>query len=238
MNIENLYFPAGKIKSVFFDAAGTLFDVKDSVGEIYSSFARQYGADPNPQMIQADFVRYFSQQPPLAFERGMADIRRNELERNWWRLIVESVFAGHPIRQFDQFFDELFEYFRTGDAWRLYDDVLPTLLKLKKNGIGLGVISNFDSRLPDLLSNLGIFDLFDSVHISSCEGAAKPDPVIFISALGFHKIKPEEAIHVGDSLREDFEGAQSAGLSAVLIDRIGQNKSNYCITRLDELMNS
>ncbi len=238
MNIENLYFPAGKIKSVFFDAAGTLFDVKDSVGEIYSSFARQYGADPNPQMIQADFVRYFSLQPPLAFERGMADIRRKELERNWWRLIVESVFAGQPIRQFDKFFDELFEYFRTGDAWRLYDDVLPTLLKLKKNGIGLGVISNFDSRLTDLLSNLGIFDLFDSVHISSCEGAAKPDPMIFASALGSHKIKPEEAIHVGDSLREDFEGAQSAGLSAVLIDRIGQNKSNYCITRLDELMNS
>ena len=237
MNIENLYFPAGKIKSVFFDAAGTLFDVKDSVGEIYSSFARQYGADPNPQMIQADFVRYFSQQPPLAFEKGLADHLRTELERNWWRLIVENVFAGQPIRQFDQFFNELFEYFRTGDAWRLYDDVHPTLHKLKNNGIGLGVISNFDSRLTDLLSNLGIFDLFDSVHISSCEGAAKPDPKIFASALGFHKIKPEEAIHVGDSLREDFEGAQSAGLSAVLIDRIGQNKSNYCITRLDELMN-
>ena len=237
MNIENLYFPAGKIKSVFFDAAGTLFDVKGSVGEIYSTLAAKYGADPNPDKIQSDFVRYFRLQPPLAFEKGLADHLRTELERNWWRLIVENVFAGQPIRQFDQFFNELFEYFRNGDAWRLYDDVLPTLHKLKNNGIGLGVISNFDSRLTDLLSNLGIFDLFDSVHISSCEGAAKPDPKIFASALGFHKIKPEEAIHVGDSQREDFEGAQSAGLSAVLIDRIGQNKSNYCITRLDELMN-
>jgi putative hydrolase of the HAD superfamily len=237
MNIENLYFPAGKIKSVFFDAAGTLFDVKGSVGEIYSTLAAKYGADPNPDKIQSDFVRFFRLQPPLAFEKGLADHLRTELERKWWRLIVENVFAGQPIRQFDQFFNELFEYFRNGDAWRLYDDVLPTLHKLKNNGIGLGVISNFDSRLPDLLSNLGIFDLFDSVHISSCEGAAKPDPKIFVSALGFHNIKPEEAIHVGDSLREDFEGAQSAGLSAVLIDRIGQNKSNYCITRLDELMN-
>jgi len=49
--------------------------------------------------------------------------------------------------------------------------------------------------------------------------AAKPAPKIFHLALEKHAVDPEEALHVGDSLREDVEGAKKAGLHAVLLNR-------------------
>jgi putative hydrolase of the HAD superfamily len=84
---------------------------------------------------------------------------------------------------------------------------------------------------------LGIESLFDSVTISSLAHAAKPAPKIFEVALEKHALDPEEAVHIGDSLRDDVEGAQKAGLTGILLDRIGavQGASVPVIRTLDEL---
>ncbi|MDH4080481.1 MAG: HAD-IA family hydrolase, partial [Nitrospira sp.] len=63
-----------------------------------------------------------------------------------------------------------------------------------------------------------------TVTISSLAHAAKPAPQIFRIALEKHAIDPEEALHVGDSLREDVEGARKAGLHTALLDRDGTLK--------------
>ena len=57
--------------------------------------------------------------------------------------------------------------------------------------------------------------------ISSVAQAAKPAPQIFLAALEKHAVDPEEALHVGDSLREDVEGGRKAGLHVALVDRDG-----------------
>ena len=64
--------------------------------------------------------------------------------------------------------------------------------------------------------------LFDSITISSLAGSAKPSPQIFRHALDQHVVEPEEAMHVGDDPKEDFEGATNVGLSGVLLDRDGK----------------
>ena len=78
---------------------------------------------------------------------------------------------------------------------------------------------------------------FDSVTISSLAGSAKPAPQIFQHALDQHVVGPEEAVHVGDDLREDFEGATNAGLSGVLLDRDGSETDDAipCIVDLQGL---
>ena len=40
-----------KIKMIFFDAAGTLFHVRGSVGEIYARFAARYGQQVAPEFL-------------------------------------------------------------------------------------------------------------------------------------------------------------------------------------------
>ncbi|HKQ72170.1 MAG TPA: HAD-IA family hydrolase [Blastocatellia bacterium] len=205
---------------VFFDAAGTLIEVRGSVGEIYNRVAREFGFEAEPQILQQNFAHSFRRQPPMAFPAGTPDAALTDLEKRWWRNLVKEVFAGlGQFPRFDEFFNEIFERFRGRDLWRVYGDVAPTLTELKRRGLKLGVISNFDSRLYDVLQACELDRYFDSIHISTRVGAAKPAPAIFQAALDYHTVEPNQAWLVGDSLRDDVEGAEAVGIRASLIDR-------------------
>ena len=228
------------IQMIFFDAAGTLFEVRGSVGEIYARVARPYGFEAAPEEIERRFAREFRRQPPLAFPPRTPEAERLVLEREWWRDLVRAVFAElGPFPRFDEFFVEVFELFRGREGWRLYEDVAPALAALKEHGLRLGVISNFDSRLDDVLRALRLDHYFGAVHLSSREGAAKPDPAIFQAALAQNAIAPSQALHVGDSWREDAEGAAAVGIYPVLLDRRGRfTEADHLtrLTRLDQLV--
>jgi putative hydrolase of the HAD superfamily len=229
------------VKGIFFDAAGTLIEPRYSVGEIYSRVASEYGFEAAPQTLQQNFALRFREQPPMAFPAGTPPAILSTLEKGWWRTLVQEVFAGlGPFPRFDEFFEDIFERFRERELWRVYDDVRPALAALTQRGLRLGVISNFDSRLYDILSACDLRRFFDSVHISTQVGAAKPDPTIFQAALRFHSVEAERGMHVGDSLREDYEGARAAGLNAVLLDRENrfvENAPANRISTLDQIVN-
>jgi len=211
-----------RIKVVFFDAAGTLFHVKGSVADVYLSYAEPYGVRRTPQLLEAviaAFQRAFRDAPPPIFSViEPTEIKR--CERLWWFDIVHNVFYRVGMFEgFDDYFDKVFQAFDGPNQWVLYQETLGVLKALKEQGFELGIISNFDTRLFNVLRGLGLADLFDTVTISSLARAAKPAPQIFRVALGKHAVDPDEALHVGDSMRDDFQGASQAGLSAVLVDR-------------------
>lgn len=55
---------------------------------------------------------------------------------------------------------------------------------------------------------------------SGLEGIEKPNPKIYEIALErAGNIAPEEALHIGDSIRKDYEPAKSIGMHAILLDR-------------------
>src|SRR5262249_24857273 len=214
---------------------GTLFEVRGSVGEVYSRFASQYGVEIEREIMHQGFLRAFRQQPPLAFPPETTAKELHELEYQWWRKLAREVFAGIAFPQFDQFFADIFEFFRGSGAWFVFDDVEPTLEALKARGLCLAVISNFDSRLDDLLCNLRLNHFFVAVHLSARIGVEKPDPAIFRAALNAHAIEPHQAFHVGDRMETDVEGAAQAGIRAALIDRDRKSNHPSRITRLDRL---
>jgi len=225
-----------QIKVIFFDAVGTLIETSGCVGEIYLRAAREFGFEAEPRILQRNFERSFRRQPPLAFPVGTPEAVLIELEKGWWRDLVRSVFDGlGSFPRFEEFFDETFERFRGREFWRVYDDVEPTLAELKRRGLKLGVISNFDSRLYDVLRACRLDHFFDSVHISTRIGAAKPDAAIFKAALNHYAIEAREAWHVGDNLREDVEGAMAAGVNAALLDRENRFAENAPSTRITSL---
>lgn len=229
------------IRVVFFDAADTLFRVKGSVAEIYLHYAVQYGFPQTQESLPAirqAFSRAFREAPPPIFA-ATEPAQLKQSERLWWFDVVHNVFYRVGMfERFDDFFDRIFEVFEDAGSWSLFPETLSTLTSLKASGVELGIISNFDSRLFPVMRGLGIADLFDTVTISSLAQAAKPATKIFQLALDKHAVDPEEALHVGDSLREDVEGAEKAGLHAVLIDRQGtaQRSGVRTIKSLDELM--
>jgi putative hydrolase of the HAD superfamily len=213
-----------KIKAIFFDAAGTLFAVKGSVGAIYADLAHEYGKDVSITDLEAGFRRSFAAAPPMAFP-GVALEQISTLEKQWWRNLVSQVFAGlGSFPRFDDYFEALFQLFARAEAWTLYADTLATLEQLKGRGFTVGVISNFDSRLLGLLNGLGISPFIDAVVISTQAGAAKPAQKIFAHALTHAGVRAENAVHIGDSYEADVVGAQAAGLTPVLVDRRRQEK--------------
>jgi putative hydrolase of the HAD superfamily len=229
------------IRVVFFDAANTLFHVEGSVAEIYLHHAVTFGFPGTPASlgaIEKAFSRAFQEAPPPVFAATEpAQIKQSE--RLWWFDIVHHVFYRVGMfDRFDDFFERVFQVFEDPTSWRLFPETSSTLAQLKAQGVEIGIISNFDSRLFSLMRGLGIEQLFDSVTISSLAQAAKPAPKIFQLALEKHAVDPDEALHVGDSLQDDFGGATKAGLHAVLLDRQGRHQTAgvQTIHTLDELL--
>ncbi|MGF1571033.1 MAG: HAD-IA family hydrolase [Nodosilinea sp.] len=207
---------------IFLDAVGTLFGVAGSVGEIYSTLAQRHGIEVDPTALNQAFFRAFQAAPAMAFP-AVEPLTVPQREYHWWRVVAQQTFSSagmiDKFADFDGFFADLYGYFATAAPWVLYPDVPRALQRWQRQGIELGVISNFDSRLYRVLEALNLQGYFDSVTISSEAGAAKPDPLIFAAALQKHHCEAAQAWHVGDSETDDVGGAQAAGLRAVWLQR-------------------
>jgi putative hydrolase of the HAD superfamily len=229
------------VRVVFFDAAETLFHVNGSVADIYLRHAVSFGYQPKPNamgLITEAFRRAFHDAPPPVFA-ATEPAQLKQSERLWWFDVVHNVFYRVGMfERFDEFFEHVYEVFADPASWRLYPEVPHTLRTLRNRGLELGIVSNFDSCLFNVIRGLEIAELFDTVTISSLAHAAKPSPKIFELALEQHAVDPGEAMHVGDSLRDDVEGATNAGLTAVLIARQGKPTPSDVptICSLDELV--
>lgn len=209
-------------KIIFLDAAGTLFDVRGSVGEVYGKFARRWGITVSNKELNAAFFQSFADSNPMAFPgRELAKIPQLEFE--WWQAVCANAFqrAGvfNQFSDFPKFFAELYAHFATAEPWFVYPDVFPALNKWQQQGIELAVVSNFDSRIYAVLKALNLSEYFTSVTISTEVGAAKPQSQIFTAALQKHNCIAENVLHIGDSFKADYCGAKNAGLNAIWLNR-------------------
>ncbi|MFM8551947.1 MAG: HAD-IA family hydrolase [Nitrospiraceae bacterium] len=226
------------IKVVFFDAAGTLFHVKGSVADVYLSYAEPFGIRRTPELLASvneAFKRAFHDAPPPLFAAS-DPVELKQCERLWWFDIVHNVFYRVGMFEgFDEYFDRVYEAFADPQHWALYPETQATLESLKRQGFELGIISNFDTRLFSVLKGLGLTEWFDTVTISSWARAAKPAPKIFRLAHDKHAVDAEEAVHVGDSLKDDWEGARAANVAGLLLDRAGAHPGKPTIKGLEEV---
>jgi putative hydrolase of the HAD superfamily len=209
-------------KVIFLDAMGTLFDLKSSVGEIYQQYALKYGVQAEAENLNISFIESFKSAPPLAFSGTELKVIK-EQEFSWWKNVVQKTFSQVGLlaefRDFTDFFQEIYLYFATKDPWYIFPDVVSSLQKWHNQGIQLGVISNFDTRLNQVLKILDLEHFFSSITISSVAGTAKPEPNIFEIALKKHNLIAQEAWHIGDSLIEDYQGAKNAKIHSFWLNR-------------------
>jgi putative hydrolase of the HAD superfamily len=128
------------------------------------------------------------------------------------------------------------------DSPRMYvafDDALPVLRELWLRGLKLAAVSNTWPAMPKILMALGFDEYLGYWVVSEFLGVEKPAPAIFERALAIAGAEPGRAIHVGDDLATDVEGALGVGMRAVLLDRSGRAQPDGrapVIQRLDELL--
>jgi putative hydrolase of the HAD superfamily len=209
-----------RIRAVFFDAGATLVHPDPPVEAIY---AREFAVD-GARFAEEDLASALTR----AWEEVHADPRADRYggvrgEPEFWQAFlnrVRSFLDGGIVSA--AAFERLAIHFRTPASWAVYDDVLSTLEELSRRDFKLAVVSNWDSFLPQLLAALDLGRFFRVVAVSAIEETGKPDPEIFHRTCRRLGVPPEEALHVGDSVAEDLEGARGAGLSALLLDRQGR----------------
>lgn len=106
--------------------------------------------------------------------------------------------------------------------WMLKPGALDTLRTLRQSGYRIGIISNFDSRLEQVVyDHLGLDGIVDYLHISQSEGVEKPDPRFYLGFFERHGLPIERSVYVGDSYTLDFLPATGIGLRAWLLDEAG-----------------
>ncbi len=211
-----------RVRAVFFDVGGTLIHPWPSVGAVYATAANRHGLTVTAEQMETAFRESWA-----ALKRPALTVSRKE----WWRELVFRALG----QENETCFEELFEQFARAAAWQIYPDVDETLREARARGLHLGVISNWDERLRPLLRELGLAPRFDSITISCEVGAEKPTAEIFLAALRAAGVSAHEAMHVGDSYREDVCGAEAVGMRAVLVNRKGENPHGCaCVRNLRE----
>lgn len=210
------------IRFVFLDAAGTLLRPWPSVGELYVRACRPYGLEASPERAQEIFHTIWSRR----VEEGDDGLTQagddQDAARIWWRQLVNQVldglgFAGNR----DGCFEACYKQFALPESWHVYAEVRQVVATLRQRRLGVGVLSNWDARLPALLEDLGLAELFDTVVVSALEGCSKPDPAFFLRAARRVGLPAHEILHVGDHPRLDRDAAHQAGFHALLVDRQG-----------------
>jgi putative hydrolase of the HAD superfamily len=157
-------------------------------------------------------------------------------QRGFWVGFYRRVLAalGHEWDGLE-LAEALFAAFSDPAGYRLFDDVRPALEALAGRGLKLGVVSNFEPWLEDVLALEGVDHLFAAVAISGKLGVAKPDPEIFLAALTEAGADPAATVHVGDQPANDVAAARAVGITPVLIDRFARHPDPDGTHRVEDL---
>jgi putative hydrolase of the HAD superfamily len=207
------------LKVITFDAGNTLIRLSQPVGVTYASVAKRFGAELDPGDLEKGFRAAWKTVPRLPDAPGP----RPDDGRSWWRDVVTKTFeiAGAKVEPFDDFFDSVYREFALPGIWRLEPGALDLLQDLRRAGFRLGIISNFDIRLYEILKYVGVLDLFEQIIVSSRVGADKPSPRIFEEALRCFQVEPAELLHVGDDEVADRQGPRAVGIQTFILGFAG-----------------
>jgi len=210
------------------DAAGTLFEPAEPVENTYADCFSKLGFDRPEANWKSAFQNAFHITPdPVYSKAGDGEA----VEKDWWRTVVHHSAKAIGIRPdpntMAKAFEELFEHYARGYAWKLFPETEMVLASLKSGNTGLVVTSNFDSRLHRVLKELGIADHFDFIVTSADVGARKPAPLIIYRLIELVKTEPQSCCLVGDSLHADGGAAKAAGIKFFHLDRSSLTLENF-----------
>lgn len=214
---------------VLFDAVGTLFFPDPPVAVAYQHYAQQIGSLLTTEEISARFATAFRREFPIG--RNVPTSEATERQR--WQRVVAEVFVELPAAK-DELFAALWNHFANGRHWRLYDDVIPTWNLLQQHGLRVGIASNFDKRLKQVVQ---AFPLLNNVptFCSAEVGFAKPDRRFFAAIEQTLACRPTEILLVGDHYDCDYLGAQNAGWHSIWLQREVQSTNEQRISSLHAL---
>jgi putative hydrolase of the HAD superfamily len=212
-----------RFRAVFFDAGETLVHPVPSFPELFSRVAGAEGHRFEPARVVEASAAVLDRFREAADDRELWTTSPERSHR-FWVSVYERMLGELGLRQPDGLPLRLYEAFTDRANYAAFDDVAPALDALAAAGPTIGLVSNFEAWLEELLDDLGLRERFAVRVISGREGVEKPDPRIFRLALERAGVEPDETAYVGDNPVFDVDPPAALGMHPVLIDRRGRHE--------------
>jgi putative hydrolase of the HAD superfamily len=147
-------------------------------------------------------------------------VSKGRVDLSFWRIFFSDLLADLGIDD-PSLGETMTAHTRQSANWnQIRPGTRETLQRIGQRH-AIGVISNADGKIKDVLSACGIADCFLTITDSGLVGHEKPHPAIFAAALREIGAKPEDGLYVGDVYSVDYLGATNAGMQAILFDVSG-----------------
>ncbi len=190
------------VDAVTIDAFGTLVELENPAGRLQAALAErglQRGEKPVAAAFAAEVEYYLVHKAEGRDDATLLDLRNR----------CAGIFLQGVAPELDP--EEFAPAFVGALVFRPLDGVLEALRRLRRGGLELACVTNWDAGIGEQLERAGLAPYLSAIVSSAETGAEKPDPRMFEEALKRVGVQPERAIHIGDD-EADQAGALAAGL--------------------------
>ena len=208
---------AAGFDAITIDAFGTLVELESPVGRLRKALAKR-GVERDEETVAAAFaaeVEYYLVHKGEGRDGAtLADLRTR----------CAGVFLAGVAPDLAP--NEFAPDFVGALVFRPLEGVAPALARLRRAGLELACVTNWDVGIGEQLELAGLGGLLSTVVSSAETGAEKPDPHVFAEAIARLGVRPERTLHIGDD-EADEAGAAAGGLAfepaplATLPERLG-----------------
>ena len=207
------------VKAIFFDLYNTLARFSPSREAVQTEACAALGYTIAPEGIGRGYLKADAF---MAAEnaRSQVQTRTGTEQTNFFaeyeRLVLEGAGIDVPLSTAIRIWERVLQI---PYAMALFDDVPEVLPRLRSADYQIGIISNMNKSGIQLAKEMSLDLYADFVVTSGDVGLGKPHPPIYLAALARANVLPEQAIHIGDSISGDVEGAMIAGIHPVFMNR-------------------
>ena len=207
-------------KYLLVDFADTIAELKPSREELIQRYTKEAtGLSIDTSKIRR-IARTLDLIQPYSSVKTQSSIEKRDFYINYNTNLLTALGVSHLGCRGIQ----LYEYFMSSSShWTPKKDAQRVLVRLKEEGMGISVLSNFDGNLLDIINVAGFdMDIFSNIFISQVIGLEKPNPAFLAYAMEKQKWSTSETLSIGDSYKLDFIPARENGVDGIILDETNE----------------
>jgi putative hydrolase of the HAD superfamily len=207
------------VKAIFFDLYNTLARFSPSREDIQTEACAAYGYTVTLEGIGRGYLKadaFMAAENARSQVQNRTGTAQITFFTEYQRLVLEGAGVDVPPTTASKIWQRVREI---PYDMALFDDVAEVLPRLRSAGYTTGIISNMNKSGRQLAQEMNLDAYADFVVTSGDVGQGKPHSPIYLAALAHANAEASQAIHVGDSISADVEGALVAGIRPVYMNR-------------------